>query len=209
VTDDDRIRYLTGEPVPLEPDERGELDDLRGLLSDPAVWVEPGPGLERGVAEAIAAEHPPARAKRSRGRMLTAVAGVAAAAAIAVGIAVGVSSGGGSRPTTYQAALSGTRLDPGAIGQATLVKTLSGWRVTLHAIGLPRLDNGQYYQAWLKNPAGVLVTIGTFNQPDNVTLWSGVPPTDFPTLTVTRQLANGNPASSGLKVLTGTAHPAG
>ncbi len=209
MTDDDRIRYLTGEPIRLEPDERDELDNVRGLLADPAVWAEADPRLENRVAQAIAAEHPPANVKRGRRRLLTAVAGIAAAAAIAVGIAIGVSSGGGSRPLTYQAALAGTSLDPGAVGEATLTKTVSGWRVLLHATGLPRLDNGQYYQAWLKSPSGVLVTIGTFNQPDNVTLWSGVPPTDFPTLTVTRQRANGNPTSSGLKVLTGTAHPAG
>jgi hypothetical protein len=41
-----------------------------------------------------------------------------------------------------------------------------------------------------------------------VTLWSGAPVTQFRTLTVTQQLANGNPASSGRKVLTGTATPA-
>ncbi len=88
----------------------------------------------------------------------------------------------------------------------TLTQTLSGWQITLHGRGLPRLDNGQYYQAWLKNKAGILVPIGTFNQPNDVILWSGVAPTTFPTVTVTRQQANGNPASSGQRVLTGTAH---
>ena len=80
-------------------------------------------------------------------------------------------------------------LAPGASGQVTLVQTVSGWQVTLHAKGLPRLDNGQFYQAWLKNKAGILVPIGTFNQPNDVTLWSGVPPTQFPVITVTRQKA--------------------
>ena len=41
----------------------------------------------------------------------------------------------------------------------------------------------------LKSPKGVLVAIGTFNQPTNVTLWAGVPPASFPSVTVTRQLA--------------------
>ena len=35
----------------------------------------------------------------------------------------------------------------------------------INATGLPRRDNGAYYEAWLKNAAGVLVPIGTFNQP--------------------------------------------
>jgi hypothetical protein len=89
-----------------------------------------------------------------------------------------------------------------------LTQTQSGWRITLHGSGLPRLDNGYYYEAWLKNPAGILVPIGTFNQPDNVTLWAGVPPTQFPTITITRQRADGNPKSSGQRVLVGVARPA-
>ena len=54
--------------------------------------------------------------------------------------------------------------------------------------------------------AGILVPIGTFNQSGDVTLWSGVPPTQYPTITVTRQQANGYPASSGQRVLFGHAH---
>ncbi len=130
--------------------------------------------------------------------------GLAAAVAAVVGLAIGL--GGGTKRLTYHAALGGTALAPGASGQVTLVQTVSGWQVTLHAKGLPRLDNGQFYQAWLKNQAGILVPIGTFNQPNDVTLWSGVPPTQFPVITVTRQKANGNLSSSGQRVLTGTAH---
>jgi hypothetical protein len=64
--------------------------------------------------------------------------------------------------------------------------------------------SGRFYQAWLKNRDGVLVPVGTFNDARNVTLWSGVPVTTFRTLTVTVQPANGNPASSGRRVLSGT-----
>lgn len=133
-------------------------------------------------------------------------AGAAAAAAIAIAIAIGVTSGAGTTATTFTAALSGTSLAPGATGQAMLTQTTAGWHVTLHVSGLPRLDNGRFYQAWLKNAVGILVPIGTFNQSGDVTLWSGVPPTQYPTITVTRQQANGNPASSGQRVLVGHAH---
>jgi hypothetical protein len=85
-----------------------------------------------------------------------------------------------------------------------MTQTTAGWKVVLHATGLVRLDNGRFYQAWLTNGAGVLVPIGTFNQGPAVTLWSGVYPQDFPMLTVTEQTANGNPASSGKRVLVGT-----
>ena len=40
----------------------------------------------------------------------------------------------------------------------------SGWRIEFDATGLPRLEDGRYYQAWLRNTAGVLVPIGTFNE---------------------------------------------
>ena len=46
--------------------------------------------------------------------------------------------------------------------------------------------------------------VGTFNDARKVTLWAGVKPPAFPVLTVTRQRADGNPASSGERVLLGT-----
>ena len=92
-------------------------------------------------------------------------------------------------------------LAPSAAGDATLTKTSSGWRIELDATGLPRLDNGRFYEAWLKNPAGVLVPVGTFNEGRKVTLWAGVSPEGFTALSVTREEADGNQASSGRKVL--------
>jgi hypothetical protein len=122
-------------------------------------------------------------------------------------LAIVLSNGSGSPSTRFAMVVSGTALAPDAHGSASLTKTTSGWRIELSASGLPRLAGGRYYQAWLKNPAGVLVPIGTFNDARNVTLWAGVPPTAFPALTVTRQRADGNPASSGERVLLGTLSP--
>lgn len=140
---------------------------------------------------------------RRRRRRLTTITSLLAAAAITAALLVVVESGAATE--RFRAALAGTTLSPGASGEATLTKTSAGWRVNLRATGLPRLANGRFYEAWLKNPSGVLVPIGTFNQPNNITLWAGVPPTNFPVLTVTRQLANGNPASPGQRVLIGVA----
>jgi len=42
-------------------------------------------------------------------------------------------------------------------------------------------------------------------EPDEVIHWAGVPPTSHPTFTVTRQSANGDPASTGQVVLIGAA----
>jgi Anti-sigma-K factor rskA len=221
VSDNDRIEYLAGEPASaLDPAERADLDDLRALLADPSVWAEPGPGLEDNVTAAVTRAAASAQAepngsvqaitaRRRRGRrprVLAAMAGLTAVAAAAV-IAVVISLGGGTHPLQYQAALAGTALAPAATAQVTLTQTTSGWQIVLRGHGLPRLDNGYYYEAWLKSPAGILVPIGTFNQPEDVTLWAGVPPTQYPTVTITRQRANGNPKSSGQRVLVGVAHP--
>ena len=74
---------------------------------------------------------------------------------------------------------------------------------------MPRLDDGRFYEAWLKNAGGVLVPIGTFNEGRKVTLWAGVSPQQFTTLTVTRERADGDQTSSGEKVLVGTVDTSG
>jgi hypothetical protein len=56
----------------------------------------------------------------------------------------------------------------------------------------------------LRDSAGGAVPVGTFNEARNVTLWAGVSPRDFTTLTVTREQADGAQSSSGEKVLVGT-----
>jgi hypothetical protein len=142
-------------------------------------------------------------ARRLRLPQRLALIGAAATAALAVAVGLAVSRSGtpGER---FHAALAATELAPGASGEATLSKTASGWRIELDAKGLPRLDRSRFYQAWLRNNAGLLVPIGTFNEGRKLTLWAGVPPQDFATLTVTREHADADQASSGNKVLTGT-----
>ena len=220
--DDDRISYLSGEPVDaLTPQDRAELDELRTLLESPATWEEPDPGLEDRVVNAIAGEaqhaaaaeaapekpKAPSWARWRPRRPALAFGGLAtAAAAIAVALVIALGSNT-AKPLQFAMVVSGTSLAPGAHGNATLTKTESGWRIELTATGLPHLANGRYYQAWLKNPAGILVPVGTFNDAKDVTLWSGAPVTQFRAFSVTEQLANGNPVSSGRRVLVGVAHP--
>jgi hypothetical protein len=225
MNDDERIAYLAGDSdAPVDPAERAELDRVRAALSDPAVWAEPRPDLQDRVVGAIASagegpsdtarDDEPSRSTAERDNVVRlrtrrigyAIVGAAAAVLVAVGFAIGLTNQG-SEPVEYAASLRGTDLAPDASGEATLTQTDGGWEIHLQAEGLPRRDNGGYYEAWLKNDAGILVPIGTFNQPDDVTLWAGVPPSSYPTLTVTRQQANGNPASSGQVILEGTTHP--
>jgi hypothetical protein len=144
----------------------------------------------------------PARVSR-RLVLVPAAATATAVLAVAIAVASGV-FGSGAPANQFHAALAATRLAPGAGGDATLTKTTSGWRIEVDATGLPRLDGGRFYEAWLKNAGGVLVPLGTFNEGRKLTLWAGVSPLDFRTLTVTRERADGKQASSGEKVLVGT-----
>ena len=180
--------------IPIASLQQRVVDDIAaaGVIA-PAVTASPAAG---GVTDLALR-----RSKRLRYALLAA----AAAVLLAVGIVVTVNVGGSqTQPRQFAAALTATPLAPGAKGNATLTKTAGGWRIELNATGLPRRDNGLYYEAWLKNAAGVLVPIGTFNQPENVTLWSGVAPDAFPTLTITRQRVGGGEESSGLVVLVGS-----
>ena len=195
----------------IAPDRRAALEDsiaaspeLAELLAEQeravgfaraaAVEVEAPASLRARIPERRSARH----AHRPRRLVL---AGAVAVAVVAIGI--GLVGSSNSTPS-FHAALAPTELAPGADGGATLTKTSSGWRIELDASGLPRLDAGRFYEAWLKNDAGSLVPIGTFNEGQDVTLWAGVSPVDFPTLTVTREEADGDQGSSGEKVLVGT-----
>ncbi len=126
--------------------------------------------------------------------------------AVAVGVTV---LGSETSAERFEAALAPTGVVPGATGEATFTRTESGWEIELDSTGLPRLDGGRFYQAWLRNAAGVLVPIGTFNEGRDVTLWAGVSPKDFATLTVTREQADGAQDSSGDRVLVGTVDTSG
>jgi anti-sigma-K factor RskA len=154
-----------------------------------------------GLRARVEARRRPSRAWAPR-RLVIAGSAAAAAAVAAVVLAVVLSSNPAGE--SFHAALAPTALVPAATGEATLTKTSSGWRIELDATGLPRLANGRFYEAWLKNADGVLVPIGTFNEGRHVTLWAGVSPKEFTTLSVTREQADGDQTSSSEKVLVGT-----
>jgi hypothetical protein len=189
------------EASPELAERLAEQERAVSLVRGAAAEVE-APAALRARVEA---ERRPRKVWAPRG---FALAGAALAAVLVVAVGVTVLRSGSS-PERFQGALGPTKLLPAASGDVTLTKTPSGWRIKLGAKGLPRLENGRFYQAWLRNPAGVLVPVGTFNDGRDVTLWAGVSPKDFTTLSVTRERADGDQASSGQKVLVGTVHPAG
>jgi anti-sigma-K factor RskA len=182
-------------------DRLAEQQRAVALIHSAAAEVEAPTALRERIERQRSVRRQPAR------RRLVAV-GSAVAVVVAV-VAVFAVLRTGTQAERFHTALAATTLEPGAAGKATLTKTSSGWRIELDATGLPRRADGRFYEAWLRNAAGVLVPIGTFNEGRKVTLWAGVSPKDFPTLTVTRETADGNQASSGEKVLVGTATAGG
>ena len=182
-------------------DRLAEQQRAIALTQDAAAAVEAPAGLRARID----AQRGPRRARVSR-RVAAIAAATVAGLAVLGALIISSSSPSGER---LHAALAATDLAPGASGEATLTKTSSGWRVELDASGLPRLDGGRFYQAWLRSRAGVLVPIGTFNEGNAVALWAGVSPKEFPTLTVTRERADGDQGSSGERVLVGTVEAGG
>jgi Anti-sigma-K factor rskA len=197
----------------LEPERRAALEARVAAspeLADRLAEQERAVALSRSVAAEVDAPaalrariEAQRRPRRLSMRPAAVLVGAAAAAALALVVGLRVVDSGTSAERLY-VALAATESAPGAEGDVTLTKTDSGWRIELDATGLPRLDGRRFYQAWLRNPAGVLVPVGTFNDGRDVTLWAGVSPKVFTTFSVTRELADGDHASSGDRVLVGT-----
>ncbi len=192
------------------------LDALGPSLRDRAVWSEPPASLGDSIVAAIAAERvtspaPPAtadldvqRRRRRPGRWLGAVA--AAALALAIGAGLLLTREGDEQPGE-QLAITGTDLAPDASATAVVDDTGAGVAIRLDLRGLEPAPEGQYYQGWLRNAEGELVSIGTFHMRDGdatITLWAGVEVKDYPTLTVTLQTEDEGTGSSGQVVLRGS-----
>jgi Anti-sigma-K factor rskA len=139
-----------------------------------------------------------------RRRLVLPVLAAAAAIAIVLGVVAATRS---TTHNQFKSQLTATALAPAASGSAGIVRNDAGFRITLDTKGLAPLPDGKYYQAWLKNPAGTLVPIGSFSSSDGrVILWSGVSPVEYNTITVTIEATDNVQASSGQRVLVGEVH---
>jgi len=193
----------------LEPDVETLDEALDRVLADPAVWIDAPASLEGRIVDEVRAHaEANARARRrppSRRRAYVVMTAAAAAVLVAVVVAATLMARDNGTRADFTAQLTGTELAPTAHASADIAKNRGGFTVTLDAHGLQPLPPGEFYQGWLKNDAGTLVPIGTFSSSDSrVTLWSGLSPRDYPTMSVTIERSDGDQSSSGRRVLTGT-----
>ena len=100
---------------------------------------------------------------------------------------------------------TGTALAPAATAEVAITPAGAGVIVALTIEGLPAAAPGSYYTAWLSGPRGD-VPIGSFHQRragEEIRLWSGVDPREYPRLVVTLQAEGDPPSPSSSVVLTG------
>jgi hypothetical protein len=197
----ERAAYIAdGGGRQLDLAQSAELGLIVELLADASTWTEPKPRLGDTVVDAVT--DLAAGSRRPRRRVPTIVAGAAATIAM-FAIVFGIVSREAAH-AEFDADLRATISAPKASGSVELYRNRSGFRVTLDARDLPTLPPGEYYEAWLKSPAGAVIPIGTFSSSeDEVTLWSGASATGFVTMMVTVEAKFGHPAMSGEVVLVG------
>lgn len=196
---DDRAQYLASAAGP-PPADSEKLDGIRTVLSDASTWTDPPPEvLERVLAEIEAGDAQPDPAPPRWGW-------IAAAAAIILILMTAGLSGVFAPATEEYVAMAGTELEPDASGVAAVRETEAGWWIRLELDGLPAASENSYYEGWVWNDAGEGVSIGTFHlrggEP-SIELWSGVDPADYPSIWVTLEEEDGDPAASDRVVMRG------
>ena len=198
---DERARYLESGSG-AEPPDRDQLDALRDILGNGAIWSEPPPEVAGRVAEEIVAGARPRPHVRPRPAWLGAAVIFAAVMVVVVAAAAGLFAD----PEETVVAMSGTELEEGARAEAAIGATGSGWWIRLDIDGLPPAPEDAYYEGWMWNDSGDGVSIGTFhlrNDAEPVMLWSGVDPAEYPSIWITLEAEDGDPAASEQVVMRG------
>lgn len=210
------LRGLLGDPAVWAEPAPGGADALVAAIRAESGGAAPGPAPspvaeddDAPVVVPAATAIDTARTRRAgprpTRRWIATGAAAAVLAVVAGMIGAGLADDGGDQPEGTEFAISGTDLAPRASAVATVNMLGAGIGIRLDVQGLPPAAPGTYYEAWVSGPDGK-VSAGTFHMrggDDGVYLWSGVDPDRYPTLSVTLEDEDGDPASSGRVVLDG------
>ncbi len=152
--------------------------------------------------------HLVAAPRARRGLVLRPVAAVACALVlIAAGLAGGRAlDGGGAPPPGSRVALAPVAGASEAAGRVSF-DNRSGGRIQVAVDGLRPSTNHSYYELWLMDGDGRLVSVGTFRVPAGGHAEMGarlpVAPRSYQFLDISREPDDGNPAHSSASVLRG------
>jgi anti-sigma-K factor RskA len=104
--------------------------------------------------------------------------------------------------------LASTSAAPKAGGEVRGEEAGENFRVELEVWGLPELRRGEYYEMWYYREEGGRISCGTFRaQPEGhttVNLTAPASARSYPEIEITREPGDGDPGTSGKKVLTGS-----
>ena len=182
---------------------RGDLDELRsadGLLR--AASASPPPELKDWVL-ARARNEGPRPSTWSRWRVwVPAAAALLVVALLSIGVLRAITG------PSEALALTATGAAPQAGGELRGEQIGDNLKVELDAWGLPRPEDGGYYEMWYARADGGRVSCSTFTvQQDGsatVSMSAPVSSVAYPEVEVTREPNDGDPGSSGKVVLTGS-----
>ncbi len=186
------------------PECRGELDLLRqthNLLEEVAAGGPP-PELKARVLARATGEAPSRPGSRWR-LWIPAAAALLVVAVLGVGLfqAITGSSSAG-------VPLTATALAPQASGEVRGERAGENIRIELDVRGLPELGEDEYYEMWYAREDGERISCGAFRpEPEGLTTVNFTTPINaraYPEIEITREPDDGDPGSSGEKVLEGT-----
>ena len=186
------------------PGCRSELDRVRqthDLLRELAATTPPPELKVRVLASAAAGSS--SRSSRGGRRLWVPVAAALLVVAV-LGVGVFQAITGGS---SAGLPLTATALAPGANGEVRGERAGENIRIELAVRGLPELREDEYYEMWYAREDGERISCGAFRtDPESWTTVNFTTPVNaraYPEIEVTREADDGNPESSGEKVLTG------
>jgi Anti-sigma-K factor rskA, C-terminal/Putative zinc-finger len=188
---------------------RSELESIRHtheLLRKEAATMPPPELKDRVLAQATGEVSEHYRSYRRRWRLL-----VPAAAALLVIAFLGVGLLWATRSdSSVNLPLTATTLAPGASGVVREEAAGANIRIKLEVQGLPELREDEYYEMWYyteEEDGGERISCGSFRPapdgPTTVYLTTPVNARDYPEIEVTREADDGDPESSGERVLEG------